>query len=257
MTGFRHGITLAAALALFAGACATSRGDVEGLEGNGVGESWEESEELEQLLAELERSSGGNGVSGADGAGGADNRIGPLDLLDIVVFDAPELSQGARVSSGGEIVLPLIGAIPAAGSTPGELATTIEARLREKYMHDPHVAVQLSEARPSFVYVLGEVNRPGSFAFEGSDRTTVLQAVAMGGGVSPVAAKSRAVLIRTSGPGQRMHIPVNLDRALSGEGVDEPMLANDILFVPRSTPQSVVRGILGSLARIITFRGIF
>src|SRR5262245_24958682 len=62
------------------------------------------------------------------------------DLLEVTVFDAPDLSRSARVASDGQIALPLIGSVQAAGRTPTELATDIEARLKATYMVNPRVA---------------------------------------------------------------------------------------------------------------------
>lgn len=213
-----------------------------------------DSAQLEEVLQQIDSAR----LIHAEGAGGnGDHRIGPDDLLDILVFDAPELSGEVRVSSQGEIALPLVGAVPARGSTPSELSVALEERLRERYMRDPHVTVQLRETRSRPVYVLGEIARPGSFDFDAHDRLTVLQALAMGGGAGDLAATDRAVLIRTGPTGERSQLVVDLDDAIRGKAPDTPMQAHDVLFVPRSSARSVIRGALGALSRIITLRAIF
>ncbi len=67
--------------------------------------------------------------------------IGPEDVLDINVFEAPEMNRDVRVSASGEISLPLLGAVAAGGFTPRELETALEKLLHQKYMKDPHVSV--------------------------------------------------------------------------------------------------------------------
>lgn len=90
-------------------------------------------------------------------------RIGPGDLLDISVFEAPELSREVRVSERGEISLPLVGAVRASGLTPGEEESVLEESLRESYMKDPQVSVFVKEMQSHPVSVFGEVKKPGTF----------------------------------------------------------------------------------------------
>lgn len=186
-----------------------------------------------------------------------EHRIGPDDVLEITVFDAPELSRSGRVSDRGEISLPLLGAVHAAGLTPRELELALEERLRQSYMLEPHVSVQLSEIHGSEIYVMGEVNRPGAFPLAGKQRLTVLQAVTLGQGLRPMAAKNRTLIIRTTTRGDRTEIPVDLGDVLAGRAVDVALRPSDIVFVPRDSAKSFAHGVLGVILRIFTFRAIF
>ena len=71
----------------------------------------------------------------------SESRIGPDDLLNISVFEAPEMNSTARVSTSGEISLQLLGAVHAAGLTPKELESVLQELLRRTYMKNPHVGV--------------------------------------------------------------------------------------------------------------------
>lgn len=184
-------------------------------------------------------------------------RIAKGDLLDVVVFDAPELSRPVRVTDQGEISLPLLGTTAAAGLTTGELEARLADGLRGRYMVDPQVTVAVTEVRSDPIYVTGEVNKPGAFPLEAGRGVTVLQAVSLSEGLAPMAAKSRAMIIRTDAAGARLRIPVNLGEVLAGTSPDMPLQPNDIVFVPRSTGRSVLSGVFGALLRVVTFRGVF
>lgn len=101
-----------------------------------------------------------------------DYRIGPLDLLEITVFQAPELSPTVRVSGSGEISLPLLGDVQAAGLTTKNLEFVLQELLRRSYMKDPHVSVFVKEMQSHPVSVFGAVKKPGVFQI-GSPKTLV------------------------------------------------------------------------------------
>jgi polysaccharide export outer membrane protein len=92
-----------------------------------------------------------------------DYRIGAEDLLEISVFEAPELNRAVRVSATGEISLPLLGAVQAAGLTAKALEFVLQELLRHTYMKDPHVTVFMREMQSHPVSVFGAVKKPGVF----------------------------------------------------------------------------------------------
>lgn len=93
-------------------------------------------------------------------------RIGTNDLLEISVFDVPELGRKLRVAASGEISMPLLGSVQASGLSAEELENVLESRLR-KYMKDPHVGVLVSTVESHPISVLGAVHRPGVFQVRG------------------------------------------------------------------------------------------
>lgn len=222
------------------------------LTGCGRGQQGVESAPMPADVPTYEQTANG-GVLGEPTAG---QRINPGDLLDVVVFDAPEISREVRVTEQGQISLPLLGAVAAAGLTAGELERSLVERLRGRYMVDPQVSVGVTEVRRDPIYVTGEVNRPGAFPIQPGGSMTVLQAVTLGEGLAPMAA-SRAMIIRTAPGGAKTRIPVNIGGMLAGRDPDVPLQPNDIVFVPRNTGKSVVSGFFGALLRVVTFRGIF
>jgi polysaccharide export outer membrane protein len=102
------------------------------------------------------------------GLGAQEYHVGPDDLLSINVFEAQELNRDVRVSAGGEISLPLLGAVRAAGLTPRELEMVLQELLHRTYMKDPHVSVFVREVESHPVSVMGAVKRPGVFQIRGN-----------------------------------------------------------------------------------------
>jgi polysaccharide export outer membrane protein len=191
-----------------------------------------------------------------DGAVPLVRPVSPLDLLDITVLDAPEFTLTLRVSEQGQISLPLIGVLPAAGRTPHELEAELAGRLRGTYMVDPQVTVFLKEAAVDPIYVVGEVNQPGAFTPSGSHRLSVLQAVALARGTKPGASQA-AVVIRTAADGSRSQFPVRLGDVLKGRTLDPVLQPNDIVYVPTDRQKSVALGVVNALVRVVTFRTVF
>lgn len=109
-------------------------------------------------------------------------RIGPDDLLDLIVFEAPEMNRTLRVSASGEISLPLLGAVKAAGLTPRELEFVLQELLRRTYMKDPHVGVYVREMQSHAVSVFGAVEKPGVFQIRGTK--TLLEVLSMAEGLA-------------------------------------------------------------------------
>jgi protein involved in polysaccharide export with SLBB domain len=118
-------------------------------------------------------------------------RLGPADKLRIITYNEPSLTGEFVVGGGGGVALPLAGEVAAAGLTTGELARAIEAALRNGYLTDPKVSVEVLTYRP--FYILGEVNKPGEYPFVNG--LTVLNAVATAQGFS-YRANTRRVRIK-------------------------------------------------------------
>ncbi len=129
------------------------------------------------------------------GAVSAEYRIGSQDLLEVNVFDAPELNRSLRVSANGEISLPLVGAIQASGLTAREVENSLESRLRI-YMNDPHVGVLVTGVESHPVSVLGAVNQPGVFQVRGPK--TLLEMLSMAQGLTDEAG-DKVLVMRGAG----------------------------------------------------------
>jgi len=111
-----------------------------------------------------------------------DYKIGPEDLIEISVFEDEKLNRTVRVSSEGNVSLPLLGPVMVKGLTSNQLEKEIRDLLMEKYFQDPHVSVFIKEFHSQQVSVIGAVDKPGVYSFMG--HKTVLDALAMAGGLT-------------------------------------------------------------------------
>jgi polysaccharide export outer membrane protein len=128
-----------------------------------------------------------------------ESRIGPDDMLEITVFEAPELNHTLRVSANGEISLQLLGEVRAEGLTPWQLELVLQELLRRTYMKDPHVGVFVRELQSHPVSVVGAVKRPGVFQIRGTK--TVLELLSMAEGLADEAGDTVLVMRGASFPG--------------------------------------------------------
>jgi polysaccharide export outer membrane protein len=187
-------------------------------------------------------------VTTAAVAQAADSRIGPDDLVNITVFEAPEMNTTARVSATGEISLQLLGPVHAAGLTPRELESVLQGQLRHTYMKDPHVSVFLQELQSHPVSVVGAVKMPGVFQIRGTK--TLIEVLSMAQGLADDAGDAVLVLRgagyaesggmddsrldgrQKSGAIEEISIKRLLESADSGSNV--PVHPGDIVKVPRA-----------------------
>jgi polysaccharide export outer membrane protein len=162
--------------------------------------------------------------------------LGPEDVLDIVVWKNDDLSQKAVVvRPDGKISMPLIGEVVAGGLTADQLASQIASRLKE-FKERPAVTVSVKEVNSYYVYVLGEVNKPGKYQLK--SHATVLQAVAVANGFTVYAAKNKMKVLRhvqgEDGKTREIRIPARYDDLISGSGEigDFVLKTGDVIVVP-------------------------
>lgn len=182
-----------------------------------------------------------------------DYRIGPLDKLNITVFQVKDLTlEEVQVDGSGRVFLPLIGSVVAAGKTTQELSAEIADRLRGQYLQSPQVAVWVAEAISQKVTVDGSVVEPGVYAMSGP--TTLLQAVAMAKGPDPRYANLNRVAVFRTINGQRNAAVFDLKAIRAGKAPDPVILGNDVVVVEGSTAKGVFREILAALPGLAIFR---
>jgi polysaccharide export outer membrane protein len=131
------------------------------------------------------------------------------DKLRIVVFGQDTLSNSYTVDAEGRVSLPLIGAVTARGRTTEELSGAIAGKLKQSYLREPSVAVEVEVYRPFFV--LGEVTFPGQYPFV--PNMTIENAIAIAGGFTPRAFKDKVTITRKQG-GVPVRITLPLRQAL-------------------------------------------
>jgi polysaccharide export outer membrane protein len=140
-------------------------------------------------------------------------RLGAGDKLRIEVYRDAQMSQSVQIRPDGKITLPLLGDLDATGRTPIELRDTIAVKLKE-YITNPVVTVIVVEASAAVAYVMGEVNNPGAVTLQGG-QLTVLQALAIAGGLKDFADAKHIRILRRSSTGVQT-IAFNYKSAIGG-----------------------------------------
>jgi polysaccharide export outer membrane protein len=175
-------------------------------------------------------------------------RIGARDLLEIRVFEMPELNEPPqhRVSEDGTISLPPLADLQVAGLTEAEVAQKIKTMLEEKYAQRATVEVKVQEFRSRPISVIGAVKQPGSLAFSG--RWTLLEALTATGGIDADHGSVIYVLRRAdNGLSDQVAIPVEDLLVRADPRANIPLLANDLINVPAAVEITVY--CLGAVAR--------
>lgn len=176
--------------------------------------------------------------------------VGAYDELTISVFGIEEMSNRAvQVDAAGNISFPLVGSIQAAGKTPREIEREIEAGLRNSYVRDPQVTVNLTKTVSQVVTVDGQVTQPGLYPVVG--QMTLMQAVATARGATEFAKLEDVVVFRRSG-GQRYAALYNLGAIRRGYYDDPQVYAGDVVVVGESRARRMFRDILAATPLLTT-----
>jgi polysaccharide export outer membrane protein len=264
-------------------------------------------------------------------------RVGAGDLVNVSVFDVPEMSQTVRVNDRGDVTLNLVGSIHLAGLTTDEAQVLLAAKLKAgNFLVDPQVSVFITEyatqgvsvlgevnkpgvyqvlgsrslldiiseaggitsfagseatvkhtdgttitvrltkdaraslstdvqlapgdkvliPRAGLIYVLGDVGRPGGFIMGNDGKMTLLQAVAMAGGINRTSSMNRSRLVR-KGPSGYTETPVPLKRILNGDQADFQLQTEDILYIPSNSAKSFIYRTGPSLAASVAGAAIY
>lgn len=158
-------------------------------------------------------------------------RIGAGDLLSVKVFNAPELTQDARVSASGEIVLALLGPVRVQDKTPREAELLLEQRLKDgSYLNNPHVTVAIAEYATQGISILGEVQKPGIYALPGARR--LYDVISVAGGTTLRAGRLVTITHREQ-PDKPVSLELTQDPAKSSES-NVPVLPGDTIVVAKA-----------------------
>lgn len=183
----------------------------------------------------------------------AEYRIGQQDLLAVNVFQVPDLSsEQIRVDTSGDINLPLLGVLRAAGKTAPELSEEIRGRLAERYLRNPQVSVSVRESASQKITIDGAVTEPGVYEMKG--QTTLMQAIAMAKGPTRLSNMRSVVVFRVT-DGQRTVAQFDLAAIRGGQQNDPVLLGNDIVVVDSSRLNAALREIIAILPAAALFRG--
>jgi polysaccharide export outer membrane protein len=160
-------------------------------------------------------------------------KIGPGDVLDIIVWRSKDLTMSVTVRPDGWISFPLAGDVEAAGMTPTQLQAKLEATL-VKFVNAPLITIVVSKVAGFKVSILGKVRQPGRFDVESS--ATVLDVLALAGGPNDYADTSGIYVLRRVGPGEGLYQRISASFAATvvagKDNANLRMQAGDIVIVP-------------------------
>jgi len=169
--------------------------------------------------------------------------IGPLDTIQVDIFNVPELSRQMQVDASGRISMPLIGTIDARGKTAAELGEAIEAALRGRYVRNPDVTVNIQSSVSQVVTVDGQVVEPGLYPV--TNQMTLLRAVASAKGLAAYAKEDDVVILRTVN-GRRMAALYDIGALRRGVYDDPAIYANDVIVVGDSPARRLFRDVIST-----------
>lgn len=180
-------------------------------------------------------------------AGDRPSLIGPLDTIQVDVFNVPELSREMQVDASGRISMPLVGTIDARGKTASELASAVEAALRGRYIRNPDVTVNIKSSVSQVATIDGQVVEPGLYPV--TNQMTLLRAIASAKGLSEFARQDDVVILRTVN-GRKMAGLYNIAAIRRGAYDDPAIYANDVIVVGDSPQRRLFRDFV-SLAPLL------
>jgi polysaccharide export outer membrane protein len=158
----------------------------------------------------------------------SETKIAQNDLLQIDVFQVQDLNREVRVGGDGNVSLPLIGTVQAAGKTTGELEQALEARYGASYLQSPEISVFQKESFGSRITLDGQFLKPG--VYPSTAQSTLLQMVAQGGGLTPMADEKKVYVYRDSGSGRQV-ANYSITDIRTGKRTDPKLYGGDVVVV--------------------------
>jgi len=177
--------------------------------------------------------------------GASDYRIGAQDLLAISVFGVEELNKEVRVNSNGQISLPLIGGVMAGGRTIPELEADLAKKYSEGYLQKPQVSVFVKEFTSQRITLEGAIAKPGIYPITG--KTSLLQAIALAGGIDDRTADLGGIVLMRQINGKRMAAVYDLRQVRKGITGDPQIYGDDIIVVEPSASKTAMRRFIESV----------
>ena len=159
------------------------------------------------------------------------NTLGAGDLVEVRVFQEADLSGTYRVGPEGTIDFPLCGKTKLAGMTASQSADVLTDCLAKGFLRKPQVSVLIREYNSKKVFVFGEVQKPGTFPYDGD--MSIIQAITLAGGFTKLAAKNNINVTRLI-DGQERKIRVAVEDIGVGREKNFLLQPGDIVFIPES-----------------------
>jgi polysaccharide biosynthesis/export protein len=177
-------------------------------------------------------------------------KLGVGDLIEVSVYNVPELATKARVSNSGDVYLPLIDYVHVAGLTQEEAQSLIEKKLEDGgFVRNPHVTIFVDDAASQGVTILGEVSKPGIYPDVADHKLYAM--ISQAGGFTPTASRKIGILRQNQSQPIHVDLPRNLADDMSG---DVEVYPGDTITVPRA-PIIYVVGDVGRPSGLLVDNG--
>jgi polysaccharide export outer membrane protein len=159
---------------------------------------------------------------------GTEQPLSPNDVLEVNVFQVDKLNRTVQIDAGGQISLPLIGTMPAAGKTVHQLEKDIEVAYGAKYLQSPNVTIFVKESVGQRITVDGEVNKAGIYPV--SSNASLLDVIALAGGFNAVGDAGKVYVYRNAGQ-SRLVANYNVEEIRAGGNRNPRIYGGDVIVV--------------------------
>lgn len=176
--------------------------------------------------------------------GGLDQLIAENDMLDIKIFDVKQLDQTVEVDSRGNISLPLVGEVQAAGKSARQLESDLKKLYGAKYLQNPQIAVTIKESFKQRVTIDGEIRSAGLLRV--SSGSTLMRVIAEAGGFTRVADPAKVYVFRDAGE-EKLVANFNVFDIRAAKKPDPNIYAGDVIVVFSSDRQVAMKNLRESL----------
>lgn len=157
----------------------------------------------------------------------------PLDLLQIRIFQEPDMDREVRISREDSVTLPLIGRVELKGLTLSEAESELRRLYDRDYLVNPQINVVVMEYSRRTVNVLGSVNGPGEIGFPQEEGLTLLEAISRAGGFTRLAERRKITLTRKLDSGRVETFTIDANEVIEGDSEERWVLqTDDLIYVP-------------------------
>ncbi|MER9234974.1 polysaccharide export protein [Mesorhizobium sp. M0622] len=190
---------------------------------------------------------------------GSEQPLSPNDVLEVNVFQVDNLNRTVQVDAGGQISLPLIGTITAAGKTVRQLEQEVETAYGAKYLQSPDVTIFIKESIGQRITVDGEVNKAGIYPV--SSNSSLIDAIALAGGFNNIGDAKKVFVYRNIGP-NTLVANYNVEQIRGGKSRNPRIYGGDKIVVFASKSKIAMAnlkdalGVASSAARIAVIPGL-
>ena len=175
----------------------------------------------------------GAGVPAGNGGASGDYILQPGDTIELVVYREPDLNMRSKIGKDGMVQLPLLGEVKLAGLSLRSASALVRQKYNADYVVEPQIYLNIAAYNPRRFTIIGQVGRPGTYEFAGSESLGMLEAVGMAGGFTRIADRGHVLVKRREGDAVRT-IKVNAKK-LSETGIDRfELKPGDVINVGES-----------------------